>query len=72
MREFDPLYVELFRNSAKIDIQEVGRPDGVRVVETSADPCVVRLIQAHAEAVNGFARARMADMPRTHAVPFRQ
>ena len=44
-------------------------PNGVRVVETAEDPHAVQLIQAHAEAVNGFVRDGLAAMPRTHAVP---
>jgi hypothetical protein len=71
IRGFDPLFAELFQNASKIDLQIEGRPDGVRVVETSGDPYVVKLIQAHAEAVNGFVRDGMAGMHRTHAVPAR-
>ncbi|MGV3723282.1 MAG: hypothetical protein ACO1SX_20475, partial [Actinomycetota bacterium] len=71
IRGFDPLFSELFQNASKIDLQIEGRPDGVRVVETPGDPYVVKLIQAHAEAVNGFVRDGMAGMHRTHAVPAR-
>lgn len=72
IRGFDPLFVELFRSADRIAIRVEPRPDGVRVVETSADPYVVKLIQAHAAAVSGFARDGMAAMHRTHPVPARE
>jgi hypothetical protein len=56
IRGFDPLFVELFRHAGKIDIQVERLKDGVRVRETSRDPYAAKLIQAHAQAVNGFVR----------------
>jgi hypothetical protein len=69
IRGFDPLFVALFRQADQIEIQVERLKDGVRVVETSRDPQAVRLIQAHAEAVNGFVKDGMAAMHRTHPVP---
>lgn len=71
IRGFDPLFVELFRQAGKIDVQVEKRADGVRVVETSGDPYAVKLIQAHADAVDGFVRHGMAAMHQTHPVPSR-
>lgn len=54
LRRWDPLYVEIFENRDKIHMDVDLLPNGVRVVETSEDPYVARLIQAHGEAVNAF------------------
>lgn len=69
IRGFDPLFVELFRHAGKIDLKLEKVPSGVRVVETSTDPYAVRLIQAHAQAVDGFVQDGMGAMHRTHPVP---
>lgn len=69
IRGFDPLFVELFRSAGKIDLKMERLKNGVRVVETSRDPHAVKLIQAHAEAVNGFARDGLAAMHRRHPAP---
>jgi hypothetical protein len=44
-------------------------PRGVRVVETSADPYVVKLIQAHADVVTLFVKNGRAEMMKNHDVP---
>jgi hypothetical protein len=69
IRGFDPLFVALFRHADKIEVKVEPLPNGVRVVETSKDPFGVKLIQAHADAVDGFVKDGMAAMHRTHAVP---
>lgn len=71
IRGFDPLFVELFRQAGKIKVEVEQRKDGVRVVETSRDPYAVKLIQAHAAAVDGFVQDGMAAMHQTHPVPSR-
>jgi hypothetical protein len=43
----------------------------VRVVETSEDPYVVALIQAHARVVSAFIANGRAEMMKNHAVPLR-
>lgn len=69
IRGFDPLFVELFRQADKIDVRVEKLKDGVRVVETSRDPYAVKLIQAHADAVDGFVKEGMAAMHRVHPLP---
>jgi hypothetical protein len=56
LRRWDPLYVAIFEHRDRIRMAIELLPNGVRVEETSADPFVVRLIQAHGEAVSAFAR----------------
>ena len=42
---------------------------GVRVTETSEDPYVVTLIQAHAKVVSGFVERGFAEAMRNHLIP---
>ena len=56
LRRWDPLYVAIFENRERIRMAIELVPGGVRVEETSANPYVVGLIQAHGEAVTAFAR----------------
>ncbi len=54
LRRWDPLYVAIFEHADAVAMEIHLRPDGVEVVETSDDPRMVGLIQAHAEAVSAF------------------
>ena len=67
----DPLFREIFRNASKISATYERTPQGIRVVETSSDAYVVKLIQAHAEVVTAFIANGRAEMMRNHAVPSR-
>jgi hypothetical protein len=69
IRMWDPLFVELFANASKINMEVTRIPNGVRVVETSADKYVVKLIQAHADAVSEFAEKGMEVMHKRHDLP---
>ena len=44
-------------------------PGGVRVIQTSMDAYVVRLLHAHADAVSAFLANGMSEMMRNHPVP---
>jgi len=68
----DPLFREIFRNASRISAQYEPTPKGSRVVETSSDAYVVKLIQAHAEVVTAFIANGHAEMMKTHAVPSRE
>ena len=67
----DPLFAEIFRHADKIamKIEETAR--GVKVTETSTDPYVSRLIQAHAAVVTKFVENGHAEVRQNHAVPAR-
>lgn len=65
----DPLFAEIFRHADQITMQMEKTPKGVRVVETSANPYVARLIQAHAEVVNQFLRNGHLEMRKNHPLP---
>jgi hypothetical protein len=67
----DPLFREIFRHTDKIVMQHEQTPNGVRVVETSTDPYVAKLIQAHADVVTGFIRNGRSELMKNHPVPDR-
>jgi hypothetical protein len=65
----DPLFAEIFRNADKIEMKLEKTEKGVKVVETSKDEYVAKLIQSHAEVVNLFVKNGRAEMRKDHAVP---
>ena len=65
----DPLFAELFRHAGHIVAKYELTVGGVRVVETSQDPYVVRLIQAHAEVVSAFIANGRSEMMKNHPLP---
>jgi YHS domain-containing protein len=69
IREWDPLFAELFKHAGKIRVQISTTPRGVRTLTTSTDPATIRLIHAHAEAVSGFIRDGTAGMAKRHENP---
>jgi hypothetical protein len=69
IRMHDPLFVELFRHADKIHLEYKNTPNGVRVVETSDDPRVVALIQAHGSVVSLFVKNGFDEARKNHEVP---
>jgi hypothetical protein len=67
----DPLFREVFAPARQIVMRHEATPGGIRVVETSADPYVARLIQAHAEVVSAFLANGRSEMMKDHPVPSR-
>jgi hypothetical protein len=65
----DPLFAALFANASKIRMEIVKTPKGAIVRETSDDPDVVKLIQAHADVVSGFVQKGMPAMHERHEIP---
>jgi hypothetical protein len=68
----DPLFAELFRYAAQIEVRHKLTPQGIRVVETSRDTYAVKLLQAHADVVTAFITNGRAEMMKNHAVPARE
>jgi hypothetical protein len=54
IRVWDPVFRGVFANAEKVRIEPRDIEGGIEVVETSDDPEVVKLIQAHAAKVNAF------------------
>ena len=67
----DPLFAAVFANAAKIKMEVTPTKSGVRVVETSVDPFVVKLIQAHAEVVSKFVAHGFPEARQDHPIPGR-
>lgn len=65
----DPLFKAIFENHDKIVMKHELTPKGIKVVETSADPYVVTLIQAHADVLDLFIKNGYPEMMKNHAVP---
>ncbi len=65
----DPLVREIFRHADKIDLKHEKTDKGVRVVETSDDPYVAKLIQEHAKVVSLFVKNGHAEVRKNHAPP---
>jgi thiosulfate/3-mercaptopyruvate sulfurtransferase len=69
IRMWDPLFVELFKYSGKINMQITKTAKGVKVTETSDDPYVVKLIQSHAQGVSEFVKEGPPSMHKRHELP---
>lgn len=69
IRMRDPLFAELFQHTDKIRMQHEETDKGVKVTETSDDPKVAKLIQAHAEVVSKFVEHGFREAMKNHAVP---
>lgn len=65
----DPLFWEIFRNVDKIKMRLEKTKGGVKVIETSEDPYVAKMIQAHAEVVNLFLKNGRPEMMKNHPLP---
>ena len=72
IRPMDPLFAALFENADKIELEFTNLPDGILVKETSKDPYAVKLIHAHADAVNRFVKEGMSAMMKTTPAPERE
>lgn len=69
LRRWDTLYAELFRHGRALDMHIEELPNGVRVLETSDDPEVVKLIHAHGRAVDAFVAHGPAASQRPSPMP---
>jgi hypothetical protein len=65
----DPLFAEVFRHAGQIEMKFEKTKKGMKVVETSKDPYVAKLIQAHAQVVDGFVKNGFAEAQKNHEVP---
>ena len=57
------------KNADRIEARYELTAGGVRVVETSKDAYVVKLLQAHAEVVSAFLANGLSEMMKNHPVP---
>lgn len=69
MMTHDPLFVEVFKHAKQIRLKLEDTPKGLKVIETSDDAYVAKLIQAHARVVDAFIANGMDEVHREHPVP---
>jgi uncharacterized protein len=69
IRRWDPLFDELFKHADKIKLQIIDTAKGVKVIETSDDAWVVKLIQSHAAGVSEFVKEGPSSMHKEHPLP---
>ncbi len=68
----DPLFGAVFQHADRIQMKFEPTQKGIHVIETSDDPYVVRLIQAHASVVDGFVKNGFEEAHKNHTVPTRE
>lgn len=69
LRFWDELFVTVFRNYDKIEMNLENTDHGIKVTETSKDAFTVKLIQAHAAVVTKFVERGFDEAHENHAVP---
>ena len=67
----DPLFAEIFDHADAIEMTMTKTDLGLRVVETSSDPYVAKLIQSHAHVVSKFLENGRMEMRKNHPLPER-
>jgi cytochrome c peroxidase len=65
----DPLFRAIFGHAKDVEMKTEATKDGIRVIETSKDPYVAKLIQAHAEVVSRFIQFGHEEVRKNHALP---
>lgn len=65
----DPLFRAIFANADRIVMKYQNTLKGVRVIETSRDSYVAKLIQAHASVVSAYLANGVEEMHKNHEVP---
>lgn len=65
----DPLFAAIFANADKVKMALEPTPKGVRAIETSTDPQVAAMIQAHADVVSAFLKNGYEEVQKNHPVP---
>ncbi|MBX3400096.1 MAG: hypothetical protein KF873_15295 [Gemmataceae bacterium] len=69
VRYWDPLFAEAFKHGKKMKMEITNTAKGVKVVETSDNADVVKIIQAHAEVVSQFVKNGFDEAHKEHPVP---
>jgi len=69
VRYWDPLFAEAFKHGKKMKMVIEKTAKGVKVVETSDDDAVVKVIQAHADVVSKFVEKGFDEAHKKHPVP---
>lgn len=68
LRMWDDLFVKIFEHADEIEMKVTNTKNGVKVVETSDNPEVAKLIQQHAVVVSGFSKYGFGEARKNHPV----
>ena len=68
----DPLFAEIFKHYDKVSMKVEKTEKGVKVTETSDDPYVAKLIQAHAAVVTKFIENGHDEVRKDHPLPMKE
>lgn len=69
LRFWDELFSAVFKHHKSIKMDYTKTEKGVKVVETSDDPLVIGLIQAHSDVVSLFVESGFDEAEKNHPVP---
>lgn len=69
VRQWDPLYKEMFRHLEGIYMEHTFLNDGISVLHTGDTECAIELIQKHAGVVSSFVEDGFEAVWREHRVP---
>ncbi len=69
VRYWDPLFAEAFKHGKKMKLEITNTAKGVKVIETSDNADVVKIIQAHAEVVSQFVKNGFDEAHKEHPIP---
>jgi len=69
VRYWDPLFAEAFKHGKKMKLTIENTKAGVKVVETSDEADVAKIIQAHADVVSKFVEKGFEEARKEHPVP---
>ncbi len=69
VRYWDPLFAEAFKHGKKMKMTIENTKAGVKVIETSEEADVVKIIQAHATVVSKFVEKGFEESRKVHPVP---
>lgn len=69
LRAWDPLYEALFGDGQQVQLRYELLPDGLSAEVRAQDPRLVRMIQAHAQAVSSYLADGYGALQRAHLVP---
>lgn len=72
VRYWDPLFAEAFKHGKKMKMEVTNTTKGVKVIETSDDVEVVKIIQAHADVVSLFVDHGFEEAHKEHPLPAKE
>ena len=69
IRMWDPIFAKLLQHRYDFEFDLDVIPEGIEITKTATSPCVIDLLQWHADVVQLFAQRGHAEAKKTHAIP---